>query len=1089
MSDYRGSGASGASVDEDLGEGLMMELKGSTNSVAEERASVSMGGAGRQWDTILRTPSREALHHPGADHESLDYDQIHSDLDRERGKEFAKRKFYGYSGASVGRWVLTAACGLLIGITAFSMSKAIEGITTWKMDQLTARIKVDGAQRTNDNDHIGLYDGSASSIEDVSDALSFGDTQECADILFRDDVLDPAGCTLGKPGCVLDPVGCTLGKPGCRFIIQGCGDLSAGADHCFWDNTEANEDGECKAGKVCCVQKAASPLIFFFFVNTSLALLACLPVVLFSKEAAGSGIPEVMGYLNGVHIRKLLKLRTLLAKIWGTVMIVSSGAAVGPEGPLVHSGAIIGSGLTRGHKTCGKKRFEHKLSLFTLFHNDTDRRDFISMGAAAGFAAAFGAPVGGVLFALEEASSFWNAKLMWRLLLCTSLACFTLSLCRNFDPSFDPKEAGGGSFKFEPGMLTLNTSYPLTLKHQWELLLCCVLGCLSGVLGALFNKLVAVSQPFRPKPGDATAARCGDGTRSMSDSCTEILKLLRQHCYRIAEVVFISLLTSCVTYGLPYLGAYFGFACRPESGASIAAVVDGVQYNTTYDYETYAFYCPTTADGVKQYNDMATIFLSSRENSILSLVEHPHAFSVYSLIAIAVSFFLLMIISFGAAYPAGIFMPTIVVGCTFGALYGRCAKYLSCMLDYEGELACMENNPFGASDLIPGGIRLDDPTFSKYLVNSVSHAGPYALLGAVGLLGGIQRSSVSLVVIIVEGTGKVDYLLPIIFTTVCAKWVGDHLNDGIYHTAMHVKGIPFLENEPTRGLRDKTAGDLMCKTATCVPAVARVSEIRDLLLNAGSRYNGFPVVKKVTVGQEELEVYQGVILLQNLGVLLRRKRWYAKGEDQTLERVTMTRTGSNMSGVKFGMGAEALDRARTGYGGGAAQLEGTASAPAGGGGGGLAEEDGSGAMAVRTKSFQMSDMAMDAGGADAGAGAGGGAGAIEMSPVPPSPATRGTISDMNHAKHRSNHDELINDALRELTSDDLDMYMNIAEVMNKAPYHVLEETPAFKVHRLFRTMGLRHLVVTSELNAVVGIITRADLIRHSHTSTDGHSVI
>ena len=27
-----------------------------------------------------------------------------------------------------------------------------------------------------------------------------------------------------------------------------------------------------------------------------------------------------------------------------------------------------------------------------------------------------------------------------------------------------------------------------------------------------------------------------------------------------------------------------------------------------------------------QYNDMATIFLSSRENSILSLVEHPHAF-------------------------------------------------------------------------------------------------------------------------------------------------------------------------------------------------------------------------------------------------------------------------------------------------------------------------------------------------------------------------------------------------------------------------------------------------------------------------------
>eukprot|EP01044_Picomonas_judraskeda_P013024 COSAG03_NODE_1926_length_3349_cov_16.360308_4_plen_63_part_00 len=41
-------------------------------------------------------------------------------------------------------------------------------------------------------------------------------------------------------------------------------------------------------------------------------------------------------------------------------------------------------------------------------------------------------------------------------------------------------------------------------------------------------------------------------------------------------------------------------------------------------------------------------------------------------------------------------------------------------------------------------------------------------------------------------TGKVDYLLPIIFTTVCAKWVGDKLNEGIYHTLHAVKGIPFL---------------------------------------------------------------------------------------------------------------------------------------------------------------------------------------------------------------------------------------------------------------------------------------------------------
>ena len=122
-------------------------------------------------------------------------------------------------------------------------------------------------------------------------------------------------------------------------------------------------------------------------------------LTLWAPQAAGSGIPVVKSYLNGNKLVGILRLRTLIAKVLGISCSVAIGLPVGREGPMVHAGAIAASFTAR------------KLSIFLKgkigrdyggFDNDYHRRNFVSMGAAAGVAAAFHAPIGGILFSLEE---------------------------------------------------------------------------------------------------------------------------------------------------------------------------------------------------------------------------------------------------------------------------------------------------------------------------------------------------------------------------------------------------------------------------------------------------------------------------------------------------------------------------------------------------------------------------------------------------------------------------------------------------------------------------------------------------------------
>ena len=89
---------------------------------------------------------------------------------------------------------------------------------------------------------------------------------------------------------------------------------------------------------------------------------------------------------------------------------------------MVHCGAVLAGGLSQGQSISLK----FTTRIFQEFRDDHEKRDFVAAGAAAGVSAAFGAPVGGVLFALEEAASFWNQALTWRIFFTSVISFITL---------------------------------------------------------------------------------------------------------------------------------------------------------------------------------------------------------------------------------------------------------------------------------------------------------------------------------------------------------------------------------------------------------------------------------------------------------------------------------------------------------------------------------------------------------------------------------------------------------------------------------------------------------------------------------------
>ncbi|KAJ7426771.1 H(+)/Cl(-) exchange transporter 7 [Willisornis vidua] len=333
-------------------------------------------------------------------------------------------------------------------------------------------------------------------------------------------------------------------------------------------------------------------LLLWATLNASVVMVGSVIVAFIEPVAAGSGIPQIKCYLNGVKIPHVVRLKTLVIKVCGVILSVVGGLAVG--------------------------------KIFEYFRRDTEKRDFVSAGAAAGVSAAFGAPVGGVLFSLEEGASFWNQFLTWRIFFASMISTFTLN-------SVLSVYHGNAWDLSSPGLINFGRFDSEKMGYTiQEIPIFIFMGVVGGILGALFNALNYWLTMFR-------------------------IRYIHRPCLQVVEAMLVAAVTATVGFVMIYCSR----DCQPIQGSSVA-----------YPLQLFC------ADG--EYNSMATAFFNTPEKSVVNLFhDPPGSYNPMTLGMFTLMYFFLACWTYGLTVSAGVFIPSLLIGAAWGRLFGISLSYLT----------------------------------------------------------------------------------------------------------------------------------------------------------------------------------------------------------------------------------------------------------------------------------------------------------------------------------------------------------------------------------------------------------------------------
>ncbi|KAK9468609.1 chloride channel [Lipomyces arxii] len=460
--------------------------------------------------------------------------------------------------------------------------------------------------------------------------------------------------------------------------------------------------------------------VVFVVLSVLFATVSAFLVKSFAPYAAGSGISEIKCIVSGFVMKGFLGGWTLFIKSLGLPLAIASGLSVGKEGPSVHYAVCTGNVIARHFQ-------KYRRSAAKM-------RDILTACAATGVAVAFGSPIGGVLFSLEEISSQFSLKTMWRSYFCALVGTAALA-------AINP---------FRTGKLVLFQVHYDRDWHFFEIIFFIVIGLFGGLYGMFTSKWNLVVQSLRKK-------YLGP--------------------YAVQEAAALAFVTAVITYFNKFL--------RIDMTESM-----GILFKECEGDEDY--------DGICEPGNRRHL--------------------VASLLFATIIRTLLVIVSYGSKVPAGIFVPSMAIGASFGRLVGVLVQAL-----YEAH---------------------PDSAFFTACAHEDTciTPGTYAFLGAAAALSGIMNITVTVVVIMFELTGALTYILPTMIVVGVTKIINDKFGKGgIADQAILASGFPFLDSKEDH-VFGVTVSDAMIRHAVVLPSFGlTLGEVANVLRS--TTFRGFPVVE------------------------------------------------------------------------------------------------------------------------------------------------------------------------------------------------------------------------------------------------------